>query len=433
MRRVFLTLAVLAAGLACATACTSFILNCPGNPIVSARTLDFNYPLENDVQYYPKQVPYVTTPLCKTCKPKTWSFKHSFAYVTVGGQPLVIDSYSDAGLSVGTLWQQDSPGVQRYNASAPGAASAMTIPDFAFYILGQFSTVAALQSFLTTQRPQLTTDIQNPALVQVLMYGVGFPSVPPAPASNPYALPPGGALAMTIHLHVTDATGAGLLIEFKPTGGYSLYATPVITNEPPWPAMVAWVKNFAKTGYQAAVPGLNVSGGVPQTALIPGNYEDDNWSAANSNPNETNMGSKARLFRAALFSGAPLLKGYVPALTPCAPFPTDQAWSPGFAATAPPNLATYTTLKSAESILGTVRSPWAESALNADNGAQATQLEFIRDHANNNYYFKTFQNANWRYMNLTEMAARKLTRTVKLGAAMATTTPFGVDASSKLM
>ena len=82
------------------------------------------------------------------------------------------------------------------------------------------------------------------------------PPPPPPPPPRTNARPDAdGTIYAGIHLHVTDATGDGLLLEGTPDGSFAVYNTTVLTNEPSFPDMLAWAETYAAYNF-SGVPGI---------------------------------------------------------------------------------------------------------------------------------------------------------------------------------
>ena len=64
-----------------------------------------------------------------------------------------------------------------------------------------------------------------------------------------------GTIYAGIHLHVTDSTGDGLLLEATADGGFAVYNTTVLTNEPAFPDMLTWAEAYGAYNF-SAVPGI---------------------------------------------------------------------------------------------------------------------------------------------------------------------------------
>lgn len=109
-------------------------------------------------------------------------------------------------------------------------------------------SVAELREFLAPPGLlQLTTDLQNDAMAALIAaFFSQDPDIPPPD--------PGGTLYLPYHLHFTDAGGDALLLEATPDGGWAVFDTRVVTNEPAFPLLQQWVEEFTAFDW-SAVPG----------------------------------------------------------------------------------------------------------------------------------------------------------------------------------
>lgn len=398
---------VLLAAAGGARACTSFVVNCSDGAVASARTIDFST-LDlirvGSVDYIPAHYDFTAIPVAKGGNASQWNFKH--AIVGTRGTfypdslPILTDALNDAGLTMAMNWQNNVTMFARYNASGP--TTAMTVPDFIYYAMGMFATVEEVKAFLADDAVQLTTDIQDDATRSALTLLFSVDTDIPPPAED-------GTLHMGIHLHFTDSTGAGLLVEGKVGGGgYSLYDTQVITNEPSFDLMLAWRDEYLRHDF-SDVPGIKDSPTAPLSpALIPGN-------AALSNSSYGYFGSQSRYLRIWLH------------LQNCGDYPwPEQEWSPGIAdVSVDPPSASFRALKRAENYVASVIVPMAQLT---DDPKYASMITFLRDSTEMVYYYATPRYKSWKSVSLKELAAEQVNTILSFSFAPPDT-PFATRAS----
>jgi hypothetical protein len=95
---------------------------------------------------------------------------------------------------------------------------ALPLTDGTNYLLGNFASVAEVKEWMQSG-VQLTTNLKGDLIVdQLVLYILGTDPDVPKPD-------PDGTQYMSVHVHITDKTGAGLLIEGTANGSYALYDT----------------------------------------------------------------------------------------------------------------------------------------------------------------------------------------------------------------
>jgi choloylglycine hydrolase len=125
-------------------ACSDFMLNNSGDSVVSARTMDFEMPLQAEVVVVPRGESFQSA-LSEDDKYMKWTSKYGFVGTNVAHLYAFTDGMNEKGLSIGTLW-----------LVATGYPDAKDVPrdkmvqigDAAHWILGNFSTVGEVKEGL---------------------------------------------------------------------------------------------------------------------------------------------------------------------------------------------------------------------------------------------------------------------------------------------
>lgn len=179
-----------------AYACSDIILGDKTN-LISARTMDFDIDLRSDIKVVPRGQK-VTSNAPNGKNGLSWVSKYGF----VGVNALDIDKYCDGmnekGLSIGTLWLDESAFPQPKSAD-----NALSIQDIGAWMLGNFATVDEVKA----------------ALKNVTVWGEKSKEL--------------GGMVPPLHLAVHDALGNNLVVEFV-NGEMKVYDNPkgVLTNSP---------------------------------------------------------------------------------------------------------------------------------------------------------------------------------------------------------
>eukprot|EP00887_Chlorella_sp_A99_P001646 scaffold8.g1646.t1 len=402
---LFLLLA--AAALRPSVACSSFIVNCApdGGAVVTGRTLDFSADLtaQTNITLFPAALPFTGVQPYEGAAAPTWNFKHTFVVSAVGAHlgldgPLIAwDGLNDAGLAVGLLWQSNVTFKHKYNASGP--SQAIVVSDVIYYLLGSFATVAEARAYLDPVKLQI---ILRPKLKNAI--DTIFKSDPDLPKPDA-----DGTIAWGTHFHITDANGDGLLLEGTPDGGFAVYETPVLTNEPAFPLMRAWMAAYNNYSF-ASVPGIANAPATPwvEPWVIPFNSARDSHDASY-------FGSQSRFLRLSL------------QLQDCSDWAWPNAtWSPAGATDDPQTLA----LKRGENWLASILVPMSQLGQGEPDGTvYATQIAFLRDNTGAIYYYRTPGNNGWLAVDLPALAEVRDVRYFPL-AETAPEVPFAADVTS---
>ncbi|KAI7845267.1 hypothetical protein COHA_001309 [Chlorella ohadii] len=378
-----------------ALGCSSFLVNCPDadGAVVTVRTLDFSSDLTayTNITLFPKALEFEGLSIQEGQAPPKWQFNHTFVASTIGatleldGPATPWDGMNDAGLAVGWLWQSNVTFHNRYNASGP--SEAIVITDVPYYILGKFSTVQEVREWLNPDELQIVTKARFPFLSArmpdrhclVFNHPKVREMLTTVFSSDPDILKPDddGTLFVGLHLHITDALGDGLLLEATRDGGWATYDTPVLTNEPSFPDMQAWMAAYKKYDFNS-VPGIANAPAVPwvKPELIP-------FNSANDAKDTGYFGSQSRFLRLSMQSEN------------CSSWAWPNAtWSPNGASGGgdPQDLA----LKRAQNWLGSVAVPVGVLGQKSPTAIlYATQLAFLKDQTGAVYYYNSPTNNGW--------------------------------------
>jgi choloylglycine hydrolase len=196
-----------------ALACSDFLLNNSGSQVVSARTMDFELPLQAQVVVVPRGEKCVSA-LSAADTYMKWTSQYGFVGTNVAHLPAYTDGLNEKGLSVGTLWLSatEYPDVSKVDRS-----KVIQIGDVAHWILGSFATV----------------DEVKQALMKTVVTGVPYKQM--------------NNLLLPLHLTIHDRNKKSLVVEF--VGGKTLtYDNPynVLTNDPLFPEQVKNLAQYSK-------------------------------------------------------------------------------------------------------------------------------------------------------------------------------------------
>ncbi len=191
--------------------CSDFLLNNSGDSVVSARTMDFDIPLEADVLAVPRGETFQSA-LSESEKFMSWTSKYGFVGTNVAHLYAFTDGINEKGLSVATLWL----GATEYpDITNIPKEKIIQIGDVAHWILGNFATVSEVKE----------------GLKNVVVAGA------PVKEINNMLLP--------LHLAIHDANKGSIVVEFV-GGSMQVYDNPylVTTNDPPFPGQIENLKNY---------------------------------------------------------------------------------------------------------------------------------------------------------------------------------------------
>lgn len=158
--------ALMALGHGRAMGCSEILLAGAGEvtPVISARTMDFDYNLYSRFVAVPRNLKWTSfVPLDQWWKsPVSWTNKYAFVGVdsfdgfkiplVINGRKIYSDGMNEKGLSAGALWLADS----KYH-DWPLSGKALASIDLVGWILGNFSTVQEVIDALNKDNPDVDT------------------------------------------------------------------------------------------------------------------------------------------------------------------------------------------------------------------------------------------------------------------------------------
>ena len=183
-----------------AAACTGIVLTATDGAVVRARTLEFGEDPQSDLIFIPRGSQITATGPDGKSDGLAWTTKYATAGTNAFGQKIVLDGLNEKGLGGGLFYFPSYAGYQE--VAADEAAKSLGAYEMLTWVLGNFATVAEVRAAL----PDIK--VSNAPLE-------GFGGSPP------------------LHMIVTDATGASLVVEYV-DGELNLYDNPlgVLTNSP---------------------------------------------------------------------------------------------------------------------------------------------------------------------------------------------------------
>lgn len=192
-------------------ACTEVRVKATDGAVVTGRSMEFAVELGSHARVMPRGVAQ------KGSTPKggagiSWTNRHGYVYVDGFGLDLAADGLNEAGLSVGALYL---PGFAAYQPLADGQESkALNQVELASHLLGTCATVAEVRALL----PQLA----------VWEFKLASPPVP-----------------LPLHWSITDASGAGLIVQFTKDGlHFHDNVVGVLTNSPDFAWHLVNLRNY---------------------------------------------------------------------------------------------------------------------------------------------------------------------------------------------
>jgi len=144
----------------------------------------------------------------------SWTAKYGYVGLNAGAlglKNLIADGMNEKGLSIGALWL---PGFTEYSQAVSNNAQALDVKLFANWVLGNFATVAEVETGLTG--------------VQIWGSSALSTQVP-------------------MHFSIHDASGASMVIEFlaeNPQGQVQPNPVGVLTNAPPFAWQLTNIRNY---------------------------------------------------------------------------------------------------------------------------------------------------------------------------------------------
>ncbi|OGX14344.1 MAG: hypothetical protein A2351_06630 [Omnitrophica bacterium RIFOXYB12_FULL_50_7] len=198
----------------CANACTFVDVEAKDGSVVIGRSIEWGFPMEYTFSVVPKgqsfTASYPADKVAKDFKPMTWVSKYAYAGVGVTVQQGLDSAQNEAGLNIEGL---NLPGFTEFQAVTPEDKSVLALSDIGDWILGNFATVQEVREAL----PKVT--VWTPAVAAQ-----------------------GSA---TIHLAITDRTGAGIVVEYV-KGKLNIHdnVTHTLTNSPPYDWHLTNLRNY---------------------------------------------------------------------------------------------------------------------------------------------------------------------------------------------
>lgn len=195
-------------------ACTFVELEAKDGTVVLGRSIEWGFPMEYTFSVMPKgqtfTADYPADKVGKDFKPTTWVNKYSYAGIGVTVQKGLDSAQNEMGLNLEGL---NLPGFTEFQTVTPESKLVLTLADLGDYILGNFATVQEVKEAL----PKCT--VWTPAV--------------------------SGEGSATIHLAVTDRTGAGIVIEYV-KGKLNIHdnVTHTMTNSPTYDWHLTNLKNY---------------------------------------------------------------------------------------------------------------------------------------------------------------------------------------------
>jgi len=189
--------------------CTDFLIIATDKTAVNGRSMEFGTNLNSKLMVRAAGEKF-QSPSPKGLNGLSWTSKYGYLGLTAMELPIVVDGMNTQGLSIGCLWL---PGSSYPPVANPSVA--LALEDFAGWVLGNFSTVAEVQSALTQGQAQVWEGKWMTPL-------------------------------LPLHFPIHDAQGNSIVVEFT-NGQLQIYQNPVavLTNDPPFPEQLTNVGNYA--------------------------------------------------------------------------------------------------------------------------------------------------------------------------------------------
>ena len=197
--------------------CTDFLLQAADedNSVVVGRSMEFGDDLGSQIlvggRGTKKQGGAPDSPMGGV----SWTAKYGYVGLNVAGlglPHLICDGMNEKGLSIGALWL---PNYTQYSPTVSNKAQALDVKHFTNWVLGNFATVAEVQTGLTG----------------VQIWG--------ASSTNNH---------IPIHFSIHDAGGASAVLEFLDGNTQGLWQpnpVGVLTNAPPFAWQLINIRNYA--------------------------------------------------------------------------------------------------------------------------------------------------------------------------------------------
>ncbi|HVG58080.1 MAG TPA: choloylglycine hydrolase family protein [Hyalangium sp.] len=189
--------------------CTDFLIVAADKTAVNGRSMEFGLNLDSKLLVRAVGDKF-QSPSPKGLNGLSWTAKYGYVGLTARDFPVVVDGMNTQGLSTGSLWL---PGSSYPPVTNPSLA--LALEDFVGWVLGNFATVAEVQSALTQGQAQVWE-------------GKWMTSLLP------------------LHFPIHDAQGNSIVVEFM-NGQVQFYPNPVgvLTNNPPFPMQLTNIGGYA--------------------------------------------------------------------------------------------------------------------------------------------------------------------------------------------
>jgi choloylglycine hydrolase len=202
-------------GATSALACTAMEFTTQDGTTIYARTMEWGASdLHSELEFVPRNMEFKSL-LDGGQTGLSWKNKYAFTGIIAAGLPYATDGLNETGLTVGMLFY---PGFAEYqSADASSHAATLINADVANYILGNFRTVAEVETAISHTRVVKSVDLEK-------KFGMPLP----------------------LHFVVTDATGASIVIEYT-KGQLNIFdnAVGVLTNSPSYDWHLLNLRNYA--------------------------------------------------------------------------------------------------------------------------------------------------------------------------------------------
>lgn len=189
--------------------CTDFLIVAADKSAVNGRSMEFGTNLDSKLLVRAPGEKF-QSPSPKGLNGLSWTAKYGYVGLTALGLPMLVDGMNTQGLSTGSLWL---PGSSYPPVTQPSLA--LALEDFVGWVLGNFATVAEVQSALSQGQAQVWE-------------GKWLASLLP------------------LHFPIHDAQGNSIVVEFL-NGQLQIHPNPVavLTNDPPFPVQLTNLGNYA--------------------------------------------------------------------------------------------------------------------------------------------------------------------------------------------
>jgi len=199
---------------ACLQGCTEFRAIAKDKTVVVARSMEWGEDMHSHIVVQPRGKNYSSL-ASDGSQGLAWKSRYGFLFINAYGLDGATDGMNEHGLSVGLLF---FPGFGKYQQVPEGQnEKALSSVDFAFWLLGNFSTV----------------DQVRKALKNVYVWGA------------PVNLPKEKNVILPCHYGVYDASGKGIVIEYT-KDGLTIFDNEVgvLTNAPTYDWHITNLRNY---------------------------------------------------------------------------------------------------------------------------------------------------------------------------------------------